>query len=256
MVYSNRIKLACTHRDATPPPRSSQKQNWIIKTSCCSMLCPASTLPFPGVELGQKHSNPFSSLVLSTAASHFVSEEKKSKFLCQYHWFLPLLWQLTRPCEKYELSLVWEDASRLGKGAPSSFRISASAPVPPATGPGGVSGAAGSSQEGSRQPASFGVCSQALSCPKTLPMVLTSTSQEVSPPTQSQLLLFLCKIQLRLCATTYLPDLMSFFPVCVGDVPVRGPVTGGRGGDPRLAAGLSRTATELCCRVPQLPLTS
>lgn len=142
------------------------------------------------------------------------------------------------PCKKYELSLVWEGASRLGQGVPASFRISAPAPVPPAPGLGAVSGAAGSSQEGSRQPASLGGCSQALSCAKTLLTVLMSTSQEVSPLTQSQLQLFLCKIQLRPCTTTYLPDLMSFLPVCVGDVPVWGYVIEGRVGDPRLAPAL------------------
>lgn len=189
-------------------------------------------LSFPGVELGQKCGDPFSSLALPAAASHFVKEEKKSRFLHQYHLFLPLLRQPTCPCEKYELSLVWEDASRLGQGPPSSFRISAPAPVL-----GAVSGAAGSSQEGCRQPASLRGCSQALSCAKPLLTVLTSTSQEVSPPTLSQLQLFLCKIQLRPCITTYLPDLTSFFPVCV-DVPDWGHVIRGRGGDHRLALGL------------------
>lgn len=132
---------------------------------------------------------------------------------------------------------MWDDASRLGQGAPSSFRISA--PVPPVPGPGAGSGAAGSSQEGSRQPAPLGGCSQAPFCAKALLMVLTSNFQEASPPTQSQLQLFLCETQLRPCTTTYLTDLIIFFPVCIGDVLVWGHVSvWRRGGDPRPALGV------------------
>lgn len=76
-------------------------------------------------------------------------------------------------------------------------------------------------QEGSRQPASLRGCSQLCLVAQTLLVALTSTSQEVSPPTQSQL--HLCEIQLR--ARTAM-ELMSFLPVCIGDIPNWGHVIG------------------------------
>lgn len=74
MVYSSRIRLTCVFRDTTPPPRSSE-----TKLDLKNPLL-LHALPFPGVELGQKHGDPFSSLALPTAASHFVKEENNPGF--------------------------------------------------------------------------------------------------------------------------------------------------------------------------------
>lgn len=116
----------------------------------------------------------------------FSEGGKKSTFLYQCHSFLPLLRQPTCPCWKSELSLVWEAASRLGQGAPSSFRISA--PAQPHQPLAWVPGLVQLGAPGGQQAACLAQRLQpALSDAENLLVALRSTSQEVSPPTQSQL---------------------------------------------------------------------
>lgn len=128
--------------------------------------------------------------LLPAEASNFLKEEKKPfMFLHQCHSFLPLVWQPTCPCWKSELSLVWEGASRLGQGAPSSFRIAA--PAQPHQPLAWVPGLVQLGAPGGQQAASLTQRLQPiLSGAETFLVALTSASQEVSPPTQSQL--YLC----------------------------------------------------------------
>lgn len=127
--------------------------------------------------------------LLPAEASNFLKEEKKFLFLHQCHSFLPLVWQPTCPCWKSELSLVWEGASRLGQGAPSSFRIAA--PAQPHQPLAWVPGLVQLGAPGGQQAASLTQRLQPiLSGAETFLVALTSASQEVSPPTQSQL--YLC----------------------------------------------------------------
>lgn len=147
-------------------------------------------LSFPGAELDiSAVIPPLLPCGPSSSLSFSEGGKKNSLFLHQCNSFLPLLQQPTCPCWKSELSLVWEGASRLGQGAPSSFRISA--PAQPHQPLAWVPGLVQLGAPGGQQAASLAQRLQpALSGAETLLVALTSTSQEVCPPTQSQL--YLC----------------------------------------------------------------
>lgn len=155
-----------------------------LKTPSSLHALPSERSALPGVELGQKRSDPLSSLALPAAASHFVKEEENPGFSANtIHFFLfcssrhvPARNMSCHLCGRVPAGLDRELLHFCSSSSPTSFWprhcVWYSWELP-----------------GRQQAASFAQRPQpgSVFVLKSLLTVLTSTSQEVSPPTQSQL---------------------------------------------------------------------